>query len=248
MEKLTLRGIVIREVPFKEKDRIIHILTDKCGVISASAKGAMKMKSRLVSATSLMTYSEFVLYPSKNMYIVDDAAVLSHFPGLRTDVYKLSLAMYFLELIYKLAPDEQNLNPHLRLVLNTIHFLETGKRDKAVLKPLFELRMLSMCGYMPDLVACCRCGNYYQESMYFSPILGNLVCQNCITPKDGTGYVLLPPSVAYAMRHILYAPLEKLYAFALDEPTALFLQSVMEQYLLAQTDGYFKALQFLKLL
>jgi len=245
LDKLTVKGIVIKEVPFKEKDRIIHILTDSLGVISASAKGAMRTNSRLVSATSLMMYSEFVLYPGKNMYIVDDATVLTHFHGLRNDVYNLSLAMYFLELIYKLSPDEPNLNEHLRLALNTIYYLEKGKRRAVILKPLFELRLMSMCGYMPDLIACARCGIYEGKTMYFSPRSGNLLCGDCITSAD-TGYVPLPPAVLTAMRHTVYSPMERLYSFDLEDKASKQFEAIAEQYLLIQTDGYFKSLQFLK--
>ena len=245
MEKLTVKGIVIKVVPFKEKDRIIHILTDKLGVISASAKGALRTNSRLVSSTSLMMYSEFVLVPGKNMYIVDEAVVLTHFQGLWQDVYKLSLAMYFLELIYRLSPDEPDLNEHLRLALNTIYFLEKGKRKESILKPLFELRLLSMCGYMPDLVACSRCGNYEGDQMFFSPAAGDLICSSCITGADNR-YFPVSPAVLAAMRHTVYSPLEKLFAFDLEENAAQQFGMLAEQYLLAQTDGYFKSLNFLK--
>ena len=55
-------GIVIREVQVGEADKIVHLLTDRAGIVSASAKGAMRVKSKLVSATGLLTYSSFSLY------------------------------------------------------------------------------------------------------------------------------------------------------------------------------------------
>ena len=247
MEKISTKGMVIREVPFRERDRILHILTESNGVVSAVAKGAQGLKSRLVSSTSLMSYSQFELYPSKGgMYTVDDARLIDNFPGLRKDVEKLSLAVYFMELIYKLAPDELNLSLHLRLALNSIAFLQQDKLPANQIKPIFELRLLAMSGYMPDLIGCSRCGNFVDRGMYFSPQNSDLLCQNCIVAEDKNQYVKLSASLLAALRHIFYSEFNKLFSFRVDQNTLKALSDISEHYLLAQTDGYFKTLQFYK--
>ena len=55
----------------------------------------MRVKSKLVSATGLLTYSSFSLYEGKAMYIIEDAKVLNQFWNLRKDVVDLSTAVYF---------------------------------------------------------------------------------------------------------------------------------------------------------
>lgn len=46
-------GLVLRQVKVGEADRILTILTPDLGVVSASARGSLRMKSALFSATGL---------------------------------------------------------------------------------------------------------------------------------------------------------------------------------------------------
>ena len=52
-------GLVLRQVKVGEADRILTILTPDLGVVSASARGSLRMKSALFSATGLFCYSSF---------------------------------------------------------------------------------------------------------------------------------------------------------------------------------------------
>ena len=64
-------ALVLREVKVGEADRILLLLTPEQGLISASAKGSLRLKSRLFSSCGLFCYSEFTLYEGRTMYRVD---------------------------------------------------------------------------------------------------------------------------------------------------------------------------------
>ncbi len=64
-------GLVLRQVKVGEADRILTILTPDLGVVSASARGSLRMKSALFSATGLFCYSEFTLTSGRSHYFVD---------------------------------------------------------------------------------------------------------------------------------------------------------------------------------
>ena len=85
--QIKTKGIVLREVKTGESDRILTILTPALGVISASAKGSQRLKSKLFAATGLFCYSEFILFEGKTMYLVDEATPIEVFlicaPALR---------------------------------------------------------------------------------------------------------------------------------------------------------------------
>ena len=68
-------GLVLRQVKVGEADRILTILTPDLGVVSASARGSLRMKSALFSATGLFCYSEFTLTSGRSHYFVDTAQV-----------------------------------------------------------------------------------------------------------------------------------------------------------------------------
>ena len=89
-------------------------------MISAAAKGAQRLKSKLFAATGLFCYSEFLLFPSKNLYIVDEATPIEVFFELRSSVEGMSLAVYLAELMGTLAPEGEEALVQLRLLLNSL--------------------------------------------------------------------------------------------------------------------------------
>ena len=97
-------GLVLREVKVGESDRIITLLTPKLGVITASAKGSLRLKSKLFSACGLFCYSEFTLVPGRNMYTVREAEVKNVFHGISSSIEGMSLAMYMAEMASALSP------------------------------------------------------------------------------------------------------------------------------------------------
>ena len=102
--QLVTPGLVLREVKVGESDRILTILTPEHGLISASAKGSLRLKSKLFSACGLFCYSEFTLFAGKSMYMVDDAQVKQVFFGLPKSLEGMALAMNLAEIAQTLLP------------------------------------------------------------------------------------------------------------------------------------------------
>ena len=241
--QITTWGIVIREKQLDD-DRILTILTKEYGVLTAYARGAKKLRGRLLSSTELLCYSRFVLFKNRDRYTVDQAESDTSFFGIRQDVEKLSLAVYLAQLCIHLAPSEEPAQEYLRLMLNALYLLEKDRRSQKFIKPVFELRILTMAGYMPDLVACRECGDYENEPMRFLPQSGELVCSHCsIRPEDGIP-IPLEPGILAAMRHIIYSEFDKLFSFTLTEAGLEKLGAVAEKYLRVQLDMPLPALDF----
>ena len=99
--RTTTMGLVLRATKTGEADRAL--LTPD-GLVSAMAKGALRLKSRLFSGTGLFCYSEFTLFEGKTMFVVDEAEVRQVFWGIHESVEHMALAMYFAELASTLSP------------------------------------------------------------------------------------------------------------------------------------------------
>lgn len=110
--------------------------------------------SSLAAAIDLFSYSDFLIFFNKDQYCVDGAETNRIFYHLREDLEKTSLAAYMGELAETLVPQGEPAQEYLSLMLNCLHLLETDQRTVDFIKPLFELRLLTMAGYMPDLVGC----------------------------------------------------------------------------------------------
>lgn len=237
-------GIIIRAKSVGD-DRLLTILTDDYGVISAAARGANKPRGKLTSSTELFCYSKLVLFRYRDSTTVDSAEVEQSFFELRKDLLSLALASYISELCCELAPPEEAAPEYLRLVLNTLYLLSKQKRSVWMLKPLFELRMLTMAGFMPDLTGCAVCGEFESadgEQMRFAIETGELYCHNC----DLVEYraVPVPPGVLAAMRHIIYSPFEKLFSFSLSDEGLQILNQLSEKYLKYHLQRQYRSLEF----
>ena len=242
--RLTTDGLVLAALNMGDNDRIVTILSGDTGVTRAYAGGARKPGSRQSASTELLCYSRFVLFKNKERYSVDSADTNKIFFGVRQDIEKFALASYLCELSADTSPAEEKAPMQLQLLLNCLHLLETGRRTPDFLKPVFELRQISLSGYQPDLVACRSCGCYAGEDFRLLPGGGELLCGRCAQQEGVREGLPLSPSVLAAMRHILYSEAGKLFAFSLSEPSQRELCMLSERYIQTQLSRSYRTLDF----
>jgi len=238
-------GIVLYEQSVSENDKLVTLLTSQKGVVRAFARGAKNPSNRKSAGTQQFCYSEFDLYLStKNVLSVQEAMPIETFFNLRTNIKSISLAQYFCEIMIELAPREENSDDFLKLILNSLFLLMNEKRTPNFLKPVFELRLLSLSGYMPNIVACDRCAEFQTETMFFSVYKGCLFCEKCNTDKYNFP---LSISCVTAMRHVCFSDISKLYSFSLKENALKQFSEITEKYLLTVTQRKYKTLDFYKI-
>ena len=243
---MTMRtnGIVIREREAAAGDKLITLLTEKAGVINTFVNGAKSPKSKTVSCADLLCYSDFSLEKNKkgNFYI-KEATPINVFFELRRDIVTLCLAQYLCELTDELAPREEQAGEFLPLLLNSLHLISSGNKSVALIKVVAELRMLTLSGYMPQLVGCSKCGVYESEKMFFDTFSGEIFCEKC---RSAHKLYEVSPGVLTAMRHICFSESGKIFSFSLPPEALLSLSSASEKYLLSVTGKKFKTLDFYK--
>ena len=158
--QITTDGIVLKSQDYKENDKLLTILTRELGVVFAVARGAKRLSSKMSASSNQFAFSNFVFFFNKDKYTVDSADSIDLFFGLNSDISKLALASYFCELSSLFAPENMPAEQYLKLLLNALFMLEKDKRPVKQIRSVFELRLLSVSGYMPNLVACSSCANY----------------------------------------------------------------------------------------
>ncbi len=243
--KFRTDGLIIKEQNIGENDRLVFALTKSNGVIRAFVKGAKNIKNQKCAATSLLSYSRLTIYKGRESYIIGEAQSIKIFSKLRYDVKKMCLAQYFCELaLTVVCPREQNSEPFLKLVLNSLYLLSEGKRSAELIKPCLEMRLVSLAGYMPDLTMCRNCGEYSADTMYFLPEIGMLECASC--HERMSGGIALSPSALTALRHTIYADDDKLFSFSLSQEGLELLNICSESYLKYKFEKDFKTLNFYK--
>lgn len=228
MEKFNTDGIVIKTGATGESDLIVWILTRTRGIIRAFAKGARGVKSRLHSGSSLFSYCIFEFYEKNGVYHVTDADVQNIFFALREDIVRMSLGQYFCEILLKTIAESEPDESYLRLMLNSLYFLSENKKPALQVKAVFELRIAVLAGYAPPIHSCAECGEYQTDPMYFNCMTGELFCSSC---GDSREVPAVSAAVIAAMRHIVFSPFDKIFAFQIHSDLLRILSLLTEKYL-----------------
>ena len=214
----TENALILREVRFRESDRILTALTADAGKLTLAAHGALSKKSKIAAATQLLTY-------------------------LRQDLKRFALGCYFAECLEQYAAEEQPEPELMQLGLNCLYALSEGLRDSATVKAAFELRLMSIEGYAPGEEFCPVCGRADIQDPVFSPAEGQVVCRAC--RKSGGGLPLSEAALS-ALRHVVRAPARRMLAFRLPKEDAEMLSAAAEAWLLRCSERQFPTLAYYK--
>ena len=248
-----VKGLVIRTVDIKETDRLITIFTEEKGLVTALARGARSHKSRKMSATMQFCYGSYVLYGQGDKLWVKEAELIESFFDIRNSIEGLALAAYVAEVLSDVAVEEAE-RDLLRLSLNTLYAIGSGRYDLMKIKAAFEIRAVSILGFMPDVLACHECGE--REGDFFFDIMGGIIeCFACKERRAEEGIehpdpheshiaCILSPGAKSAMGYVIYSPLERIFSFNLTHEDMNLLAKAGEEYILNQLGHSFKTLDF----
>ncbi len=145
-----MRGIVIKETPVGESDKIITILTKEKGKVTVSARGARKPKSKYLSSCELFAYSDFVIYTARKFPSVASASLIENFYNLRRDIKGLAAAAYFADFLNRQIYEGVECPEILLLILTALKKLSSGRTEPLFASYVFELKYLSLNGMLPD--------------------------------------------------------------------------------------------------
>ena len=240
----TVNALVLREVRYKEADRILTLLTDTDGKITVKARGALRKSSKTAAATQQLTYSEMTLFGNLGRWTVNEAAVKEGFDGLRADIGNFALGCYFAECVDALSVEDQPDALLMQLALNCLYALSRGMYTPEHIKAAFELRLMCLVGYTPELSHCAVCG----EEEPGDPVLmlerGCVCCRRCAAGAGQT--VKLDTASLNAMRHICSVSPKQILSFSLEGEGAKRLSAAAEEYLLLHTERRFPTLDYWK--
>ena len=95
----TTKALILREVRYKESDRILTVLTAGEGKRTLKARGALRKGSKSAAATQQLTFSELTVFENRGRATVSEGVVLEAFEGLRADFSAFALGCYFAEVL-----------------------------------------------------------------------------------------------------------------------------------------------------
>jgi DNA repair protein RecO (recombination protein O) len=200
MPLFTTNAIVIRSLNYGESDKIVTFFTRDFGKLKGIAKGARRSKKRFQNALSLFSHLCLIFFDKEGLGLAraESCDILHSFPRIKGDLKKILYGSYYLELANEMAGEREINREAFELLLSFLSNLEETVPQEEQLR-LFEIRMLSLFGYRPNMGRCDLCKRDWEDlkeipAVFFSPERGTLICERCSKMRNN----LIPLSLGTA--------------------------------------------------
>jgi DNA repair protein RecO (recombination protein O) len=161
--------------------------------------------------------------------IVTQAETVESFARLRDDLVRSAAASYVVELLDRLTPEEEENPAAYRLIVRTLEEL-CGEGGAALTLRCYDLKLLEVMGYRPELFQCTVGGEAIKaEDQFFSPERGGVVCPRCAEKTEGKYPISL--AALRVLRHLQRSPLEEAFQLRVRTTTLEELEPVLQRHI-----------------
>ncbi|GAP12276.1 DNA replication and repair protein RecO [Longilinea arvoryzae] len=174
-----VEAVVLRHSDWGEADRMLTLFTRELGKLRVVAKGVRRLRSRKAGHLEPFTRVALMLARGRDIWIVTQADTLDAFLPLRDNLERTAYAAYVSELLDRFTYEEGENSSLYRLYVEGLERVATLEDPVPAIR-YYEVRLLDLLGFRPELQHCVRCGNEIQpEAQFFSALLGGVVCPRC---------------------------------------------------------------------
>jgi DNA repair protein RecO (recombination protein O) len=172
-------AIVLRRSEVGEADYILTAYTPNLGKIRVVARGVRKPASHMGGHVELFSRSKMMIATARNLDIVTQSETVDAHRPIGENLERVAHAFYLAEMVDRLTPEEQENYAVYRLLSDTLTYLDTTPTPD-LLRHWYEVQLLGLLGYRPELVQCVVCRNTLEPVVNaWSPAQGGVLCPAC---------------------------------------------------------------------
>ncbi|HEY0222147.1 DNA repair protein RecO [Lactovum miscens] len=236
MEEAITKGLVLYSRPYKERDRLIKIYTEKYGKCQFFIKNAAISKF----AASLQTFTTAELIATINdsgFSFVHDISEVKHYQHILEDFEANAYASYVVSLADIAIEDGEYDSALYSFLIQVLNMIDIGK-DVQIMTNIFELQILSRFGAGLNLSECVICGRK-DLPMDYSFSYNACLCKEHFD-KD-LRRLHVQPNVIYMANKFLNISLEVLESISVKENMKKqlrnFIDSLYDEYVGLETNA-----------
>jgi DNA repair protein RecO (recombination protein O) len=239
-------AVVLKHSDFGEADRLLTVYTPHLGKLRLLAKGVRKPTSRKAGHLESFTRTQLLVARGRNLDIVTQAQMMEPYLALRQDLWRTSHAYYVGELVDRFS-EENAENPPLYVLLCDVLGWICQSTQLVLTMRFFELHLLGLVGYRPQLFHCVQCDAPLQPvANYFSAEDGGALCPNCGEARRGARPV--PLGALKVLRYMQTHAYDDCAGLRLRPATHAALEDILQGYLVYILERRLKSVEFLNLL
>lgn len=238
-------ALLLRAVDYGEADRVVTFFTRGLGKVTAFARAARKSQKRFGGALEPF-HRLAIRYRDRRGELVSlvSASVERARPGIPADLDRIARAAYVTELVAE-ATRERAPHPELFDLLDAglevLSSVELRGATAGGWLAAFELKLLALAGYRPDLAACADCGDAGAGRYRFVPDRGVLCCMRC---AGGHGIAVSAGTVRLLEASLEHA-LDRLERFAFSPSQVDEARRLLGPFIRVQLGKELKSARFL---
>jgi DNA repair protein RecO (recombination protein O) len=183
-------ALVLRTYNLAEADKIVVCLTHGSGLIRGVAKGCRRLKNRFGAALEPFTLLQLSFYQKENHELVSlrqTEILKSHF-NLFRDAEILAGLAYMADLIIDFSPPYQKNEKLFRMLKACLEAVATTPSDLQMILRYFEVWLLKLEGFLPDIRLCSECHRKFNDSEV--TFMGSDLQLRCRACSHGQGTAL----------------------------------------------------------
>jgi DNA repair protein RecO (recombination protein O) len=222
---------------------MLTLFSREFGKLRALAKGARKPQTRKTGHVELFMRSNFMFARGKTIDIITQAELVEAYKDLRADLVRTTYASYAVELIDRLTGEADRDVPKYNLLADALDWLSSAE-DLMLAARYYELRLLSLAGFQPQLFHCVSQGETIEEEeQYFSAESGGLLCPRC-SHADRRARPISAPAVK-VLRYLQTRDWDTVRVLNLRRQLNREMEGVMHYYLSYILERDLKSVDFL---
>ena len=180
-------ALILRTYNLAEADKIVVCLSRSAGLIRGVAKGCRKLRNRFGAALEPFTLINLTYYEKEHQELVSfrQVEILKSRFNLSSNASILTGFSYMGDLLIDFSPPHQANDNLYRMALACFEAASQSPEDLESVLRYFEVWLLKIEGFLPDLRACVNCHRPFSgdETIY----LVNDLSLRCLQCSNGRG-------------------------------------------------------------
>ena len=227
MDPFNCRGLIIRSVEYKEKDRLLSVLTADRGLITICAKGVAKPGSSFGCFSMPYMLCDFVVSVSHGYYYLKDASIIESNSKIMESLEQMTVAAHISSCLMDCTLQSENSREAYELAVYAYYMLANNRDKYLLIYSAFNWRLLTIAGFTVqyDLGEPVYRASDGKPNRYLIDISGSVSGQN-----KGFSRLLEEPTVR-AVNYFATCDLNKLFTSNAGKSTENELKDFTTDYL-----------------
>jgi DNA repair protein RecO (recombination protein O) len=170
--------IVLKEINYKDYDKILHCFSRKFGKIQIMSRNTRRINNENASISLTFNHSKVNLYKNKDMYILNNGNLVNNFYNIKSRYEAFVYSNYTIEILNHILQENEANEKLFDMTIKLLKMFSEISDNHKELMAAYEIKVISILGFRPYLLDCVNCNNNNNIS-YFSVREGGAICNKC---------------------------------------------------------------------